>query len=177
MNNTTMNDIRKYLCILNVILVAAISCLLLFTPNIKIYISNTDVSKSIVSVILIIFMILLAFLPLKRNTTMLSIISLSLLTIGSIHSIYELIIWLNATIEGSYYYRFFTIIKTATLENKLTLYHQLIKEALSVISLNPDNMHLVQFLEKSPIIMEPYTTVINYTPYQDLKYLVTKTLI
>jgi len=172
-------QIRTLILLINLGLVLGVALILSFTSNIQVIFFQKNISFSFISNIAVICVLLLlimaACLPLtkKMSLTFLSIFSLVVTTIFTLYNLFTFYNWFNLNVEGVLHYRFITIIKTASLEAKISQYNLLLTQNLDLLlQTNKNNIPMVSFLKNYFIVTEPSALLLSKTLFVQINDLV-----
>lgn len=167
-----MNNIRKIILLLNLLLSIFTVLFILMNNNIKVTIMSYDYTGlNFIFLSLFIFIILIAIWPLTKSVTFLSLLFLSCFLF---YFFYKLYLCFFYTIEGPITYRFISFMKLATYEDKLNHFMILLQQILNI--LKNDNSALVTFILNTPNIVQPSAISIMETPLNEISNLVQKNI-
>lgn len=161
--------------IVDIIATVSIGLFTLLAPDLTI----TAFKKEQGIVILLIIvgtMILLSIRPLTTKIQFFNVrIILGLiLTIVILYMTFSFLQWYFFNIEGTFSFRFLSFEKRASFEKKLDLYKSLTSQMIDLI--NQKNTKLALYLEQSPRIMNPNTSIIMHTAYNAIPALAEKAI-
>lgn len=167
--NTFFKTYYTILQVTNFLLTFIFCLIILLSSNIRIYFYSKEIySNSIMLIAFLIFILgwAIYFLTFTLNVNLLGILYITILSFSTFLILYKMTLWFTNTIEGTFSFKFLTIIKTASYDIKLNAYHEAVNQTINILCQKNENMKT--YISNLPFIKNPVFNISLNTKYHDI---------